>query len=42
MDSMHGRKAESSSERRAERGRMWSMWFCIGVGILLLLTFFWR
>ena len=43
MDSMHGGKAGSSGERRAERGRMWSMWFCIGVGILILLTlFFWR
>lgn len=37
---MHGGKSEAPADRRAARGRMWSMCFCLGVSILVLLSLF--
>ena len=43
MDSRHSGQRGPSSDKRAARGGMWAMWFCLGVGILVLLSFFfWR
>lgn len=30
----------SANDRRARRGGMWAAWFCVAVGVLLLLSFF--
>ena len=43
MDNMHGGRTDAASNQRATRRGMGAMWFCIGVGALVLLSLlFWR
>jgi uncharacterized membrane protein YecN with MAPEG domain len=43
MDNMRGGKTDATGDRRGRRSGMGAMWLCLGLGALVLLSFFfWR